>query len=82
MSGVNVKNGSCLKDKTPVIDKDGSLKTSDEYEQIPPDQNSLKLGQLPYFFKISKIREIVYVSEGVCTLRTHRVWRNCLYKAG
>ena len=30
--------------------------------------------------KIPKIREIVYVSEGACTLKTYRVWRNHLYK--
>ena len=69
-------------DKTLIVVKDGSLKTAIEYEQIPPDQNSLKLGELPYFFKISKIREIIYVSDGACTLKTYRDWRNFLYKAG
>ena len=78
----NKRTPGGLKDKRLIIDKDGSLKTADEYEQIPPDQNSLKLGNLPYFLKIAKIRETVYVSEGVCTIKTYKVWRNRLYKAG
>ena len=72
------KKGSAgLKDKALIVDKDGSLNTATEYERIPPYQNSLKLGKLPYFFKISKIREgIIYVSDGARTLKTYRDWRN------
>ena len=52
MAEFNIKKGPTgLKDKTLIIDKDGSLRTSSEYGQIPPDQNSQKLGGLPYFLK-------------------------------
>ena len=68
--------------KTLIIDKGSSFKTANEYGLIPPDQNSPKLGHLPYFLKISEIRKIIYVFEGVCTLKTYKVWHNHLYKAG
>ena len=45
---------------------DGKLKTANELGNISTGQNSLKLGKTPYFQKVSKIREIVYFSEGVC----------------
>ena len=47
-----------------------------------PYQNALKVGKAPYFLGISKIREIIYISEGVCSVKSYRLWRNALYKAG
>ena len=83
MAEFNNKKATCgLKVKTLIVDKDGSLKTSNGCGQIYPDRNSRKLGKLPYFLKISKVREIAYVSEGVCAIKTYKVWRNRLYKAG
>ena len=76
------KSPGGLTDKTLIIDKNGSLKTSNEYDQISLRQNALKVGKLPYFLKISKIREIIYVPEGAFSLKTYKVWRNRLYKAG
>ena len=35
-----------------------------------------------YFLKASKAREVIYVAEGVCTIRTREGWRNSLYQAG
>ena len=58
MSEFDVKKGSaCLEDKTPIVDKGGSLKTADEYEQISSGQTSLKLGKLPYFRKSPKFEK-------------------------
>ena len=70
-----------ITDKTLIIDKDGSLKTDNEYEQIPPGQYTQKFRNLPYFLKIAKIRENIYVSDGVCALETYRGWRKYLYNA-
>ena len=38
------------KDKAIISDKDGSLKTVDEYGQISLGQRSYRLGKLPYLF--------------------------------
>ena len=76
------KGAGGLTDKPLIIDKDGSLKTPNEYGQISPDQNSYRLEKLPYFLRISKLRAIIYVSEGICTLKTYKIWRNLLYEAG
>ena len=78
----NIEKGpTSLKDKTFIIDKDGRLKNANEYGQIPRDQNSQKLGDLPYFLKISKIREIVYVSDGAYHKDLQSLG-NYIYKAG
>ena len=45
-------------DKMITIDKEGILRTADEYEQISLDPGSYNLGKLPYFLKVSKIRKI------------------------
>ena len=36
----------------------------------------------PYFLKISKIREVIYVTEGICSIIAYKEWHNTLYKAG
>ena len=82
MAEFNVKKGTCLKDKTLIVDKDGILKTANEYGQISPGQDSRKLGKLRYLLKISQISEIIYVADGGCTLKTYRFRNNCLYKEG
>ena len=64
------KSKDGLKDKTLIIDKDGSLKTVKEYEQISLGRGSYYLAKLPYFLKISKIREIIYCSENICARKT------------
>ena len=78
MAEFDLKKGPFLEEKTLIVDRDGSVKTADEYGYISPDQNSLKLGNVPYFLKSSKIREIIYVVEGVCAIKSCRLWRNCL----
>ena len=67
-----------ITDKTLIIDKDGSLKAADEYDQISPDPNAYRVGNIPYFLKIPKIMEIIYSSENVCTVKTYNLWRNAL----
>ena len=44
--------------------------------------NSLKLGKTPYISKVSKIREIIFASEGVFPIGSYVEWRNSLYRAG
>ena len=46
------------------------------------DPVELQAAKTPYFLKVSKIREVIYVSEGVCTLRTYKGWRNSFYQSG
>ena len=83
MAEFNTKKGTDgLTDRTLVIDKDGSLKTSNEYDQISPGPISYQLRKLPYLLKISKIRGIIYGHDGVCAIHTYKLWRNLLYEAG
>ena len=83
MAEFNTNKGTDdLTDRTLIIDKDGSLKTPNEYGQISPDPNSYKLGNPPYFLRVSIISEIAYCSEGFSTLKTYKMWRNMLRKAG
>ena len=63
MSEFNLEKSSGLKEQTLIIDKDGSPKTTDEFGHIPAYQNSVKVGQKPYFLEISEIREIIYAPE-------------------
>ena len=70
------------KGKTLTIDKDGNPKATDDFGDISPGRNALEVGKTPYFLKISKIREIIYISEGVCSLKSYRLWRISLYKEG
>ena len=57
------KGAGGLKDKTLIIDIDGSLKTSGEYEQISADPNSHHLGKLPYFLRIQKLGDYLLFSK-------------------
>ena len=70
------------KGKMILIDKEGSLMTAGEYAQIFPDPGPYSLGKLPYFLKISKIRESIYCAENICNPRTYSIWRNMIYRAG
>ena len=46
------------------------------------DPREIQTAKTPYFLKVPKIREAIYVSEGVCTLRSYKGWRDSLYQAG
>ena len=50
-----------------IIDQKGSLRTSDEYGAIYLEPGSYNIENLPYCVKISKIREIIYGPECLCT---------------
>ena len=63
MEEFNVWKSSGLQEQTLIIDKDGSLKATDDFEHIDADRNSLKVGKAPYFLKISKIRGIIYFAK-------------------
>ena len=62
-----------------IIDKGGSLRTSEEYGRISLGPCSYNIGKLQYFPKISKTREIIYCTDGICNRRIYRIWRNMLY---
>ena len=73
MAEFNTKKGKGgLTDKTLIIDKDGSLETADEYEQISEDPNAYHWEKPAYFLKFSKIRGIIFCSENVCTRKPTR----------
>ena len=72
---INSKEGS-------LTSIEGSLKVRNEFGNFPSDSESIKHDKTPYFLKISKIGESIYISEGVCSLRAYKEWRNTLYKAG
>ena len=60
MAEFNTEEGPTgLQGKTLIIDQDSSLKTSDEYEQISTEQNSQKLGNLPYCLKSPKFAKSI-----------------------
>ena len=82
MEEFNVEKSSFLTEQSRIIDKDGGLKATDEFEHISEDRNSVKVGKTPYLLKFPKIRDIIYGSEGACTVKSYRLWPNCLYKAG
>ena len=71
-----------IEDKMIIIDKEGALRTADEYEQISLDPGSYNPVELPYFLKVSKIREIIFRTEGICNRMTYRIWRNMPYPSG
>ena len=75
------KKNTGQKEQIPTI-KDGKLQTVNEFDNISTGQSSLKIGKPPYFSKVPKIREIIYCSAGVCSLKSYRNWHNSLYKAG
>ena len=58
-----------------------ALKIVNEFGHFPADPDSIKRAKTPYFLKISKIREAIYVSEGVSPLGAYEERRNTLYKA-
>ena len=81
MGEFGLKKNSGMKEQTLTIDKDGNPKATKDFGTIPPYQNALEVGKAPYFLKISKIRKIIYTSEGLCSLKAYRLWRNDIYKA-
>ena len=66
------------KDKMDIVAKEGSLSAAVEYESIYPDPGAYNLAKLPYFVKVSKIREIIYCAEGICNRKTYMDRRNIL----
>ena len=44
---------------------EGSLKVRNEFVNFSADAESIKHAKTPYLLKISKIREAIYISEGV-----------------
>ena len=60
----------------------GELKTVNESDYYSSDLNALKLGQAPSCSKVSETREIIFASEGVCSIGAYREWNNALYRAG
>ena len=75
---IQLKKNPGLKEQTLTIDKDGNPKATDDFGNISPYQGALKVGKTPYFLKSSKIREIIYISEGACSQKAYRLWRNAL----
>ena len=45
MGEFKLEKSSCLKEQTRIIDKDGSLKATDDFEHISSDIESLKVGK-------------------------------------
>ena len=62
--------------------EDGSLKVYNKYGDFVVDPASIQNAKTPYFLKVSKIREVIYVTEGVCSIIAYKEWHNTLYKAG
>ena len=52
------------------------------YDSLECDPDEIKAAETPYFLKVSKIRDVIYVTEGVCALTSYRGWRNSLYQSG
>ena len=65
-----------------ILDKEGSLRASGEYASIYLEPAPYNIWGIPYFAKVSEIREIIYCAEGTCNRTTYLVWRNMIYKAG
>jgi len=61
---------------------DGYMIMKNNYEDLEIDPSDLTGAKTPYFLKVSKIREVIYVSEGVCSIKSHRGWHNALFQAG
>ena len=61
---------------------DGYLKVKNNYESFEMGPSNINSAKTPYFLKASKIREVIFASEGVCSIRTYKGWRNSLYQAG
>ena len=57
MSEFNLEKSSGLKEQTLIIDKDGSLKATNEYGNISADRHSVKVGKTPYLLKIPKLEK-------------------------
>ena len=76
------RDKGCQKAKMIILAKEGSLRGACEYESISLDPAEYNTGKLPYFAKISKIRESIFRAEGICTRKTYLIWRNITYKVG
>ena len=48
------------KDKMIMLEQEGSLGASEDYESFPLGSSAYIIGAIPYFLEISKIREIIY----------------------
>ena len=83
MAELNLKraNGG-QREKMIIFDKDGSLKTSNEYEVISLEACPYRFAGLPYFLKAPNVREIIYCTDGLFDSKTYMVCRSMLYSAG
>ena len=81
MAEFNLKKGSYIEEKAPIIDKDGGLKTANEYGNMSSDPNVLKEGRMQFFLKSPKL-EKPFTFLKVCNLKSYRNWHNCTYKEG
>ena len=54
------------KEKMAILATEGSLETAVDYGSISLEAGTYKFGELPNFLKISKIRGIIYRTEGLC----------------
>ena len=59
-----------------------NLKVANDYEASVVGTSSIQNAKTHYFLKVSKIRETIYVSEGVCSIGYYKERHNTLYKAG
>ena len=57
---------------------EGNLKLVNEFGHFSADPDSINRSKTPYFLKVSKIREAIYVSEGAFSLMAYKEWRRNL----
>ena len=53
--------------------EEGALNVCNKYEEFTVGPESIRRAKTPYFSKVSKIREVIYVTEGVFP---HRLTKN------
>ena len=84
MAEFNLKraNGG-TQERMRILDRDGSLKTPNEYGAIPLAAGQYRCGVgIPYFFKTPKVRDGIYCADGLGDRETYMIWHNGLYSAG
>ena len=57
MSEFSDTKNTGLKEQSLTIDTYGNPKAFNDFENISPGQNSLKIGNPPYFLKVSKLEK-------------------------
>ena len=66
--------GDGAREKMFLIETNGIVKTANALGPISITQNQGTSGKLPYFLKVSKIREIIYCAEGRCDRKNYAIW--------